>query len=160
MASPNLESLLATLAASDVEFVVVGMLAAVAQGAAVTTHDLDIVHRRTPDNVARLVHLLVDQLDARYRGRVDILRPTIEILSGPGHSLLQTNAGPLDVLGAIEGGRDYDALLPVSRPIDIDGHRVHVLGLATLIELKRQSTRLKDQMVLPLLEETLRQNND
>jgi hypothetical protein len=48
MASPSLESLLATLATSDVEFIVVGMLAAVAQGAPVTTHDLDIVHRRTP----------------------------------------------------------------------------------------------------------------
>lgn len=160
MASPNLESLLATLAASDVELVVVGMLAAVAQGAPVTTHDLDIVHRRTPANVARLVDLLVHRLDARYRGRSDILRPTVEILSGPGHSLLQTNAGPLDVLGAIEGGRDYDALLPVSRAIEIAGHRVHVLGLATLIELKRGSTRLKDQLALPLLEETLRLTGD
>jgi hypothetical protein len=51
MASPSLESLLATLATSDVELIVVGMLAAVAEGAPVTTHDLDIVHRRTPDNV-------------------------------------------------------------------------------------------------------------
>ncbi|HEY4239530.1 MAG TPA: hypothetical protein VGM88_06925 [Kofleriaceae bacterium] len=158
MASPNLESLLATLATTDVEFIVVGMLAAVAQGAPVTTHDLDIVHRRTPENVARLVDVLVGRLDARYRGRTDILRPTVEILSGPGHSLLQTNAGPLDVLGAIEGGRDYDALLPHSRAIEISGGRVHVLDLETLIELKRSSPRLKDQIALPVLEETLRQS--
>jgi hypothetical protein len=70
MASPSLESLLTILATSDAEFIVVGMLAAVAQGAPVTTHDLDIVHRRTPENVARLVDLLVNKLDARYRGRV------------------------------------------------------------------------------------------
>ena len=82
MASPSLESLLATLATSDVEFIVVGMLAAVAQGAPVTTHDLDIVHRRTPENVARLIDLLVNKLDARYRGRPDVLRPTAEILAG------------------------------------------------------------------------------
>jgi hypothetical protein len=157
MASPSLETLLATLASSDVEFVVVGLLAAVAQGAPVTTHDLDIVHRRTPENVARLVDVLVNTLDARYRGRPDILRPTVDILTGPGHSLLQTNAGPLDVLGAIEGGRDYDALLPNSRRIEITGHPVHVLDLAALIDLKRGSPRLKDQMVLPVLEETLRQ---
>lgn len=158
MASPSLESLLTTLAASDVEFIVVGLLAAVAQGAPVTTHDLDIVHRRTPDNVAKLVDVLVNQLDARYRGRTDaVLRPTAEILAGVGHSLLQTTLGPLDVLGAIEGGRDYDALLRDCKPIDISGHVVHVLGLATLIELKRSSTRLKDQLVLPVLEETLRQ---
>jgi hypothetical protein len=158
MASPNLESLLATLASSDVEFIVVGLLAAVAQGAPVTTHDLDIVHRRTPQNIAKLVDVLVNALDAQYRGRTDGLRPTAEILAGPGHSLLKTKLGPLDVLGAIEGGRDYEALLPNSRPVEISGHVVHVLDLATLIELKRGSTRLKDQLVLPVLEETLRQS--
>jgi len=160
MASPSLESLLATLATSDVEFIVVGMLAAVAQGAPVTTHDLDIVHRRTPDNVAKLVDLLVNKLDASYRGRTDVLRPTAEILSGTGHSLLKTNLGPLDVLGAIEGGRDYDSLLPNSHRIEIAGRVVYVLGLATLIELKRGSTRLKDQLVLPILEETLKQSGE
>jgi hypothetical protein len=156
VASPSLESLLETLATSDVEFIVVGLLAAVAQGAPVTTHDLDIVHRRTPENVAKLVDVLVNKLDARYRGHPDVLRPTAEILAGTGHSLLKTSLGPLDVLGAIEGGRDYDALLPASQRIEISGHAVHVLGLATLIELKRDSTRRKDQLVLPILEETLR----
>jgi hypothetical protein len=160
MPSPSLESLLETLATSDVDFIVVGMLAAVAQGAPVTTHDLDIVHRRTPDNITRLVDVLVNKLDARYRGRPDVLRPTAEILAGLGHSLLKTSLGPLDVLGAIEGGRDYDALLPSSRRIEISGHPVYVLELATLIELKRGSTRLKDQLVLPILEETLRQSKD
>jgi len=42
--------------------------------------------------------------------------------------------------------------------IEISGHPVYVLGLATLIELKRGSTRLKDQLVLPVLEETLKQS--
>ncbi len=51
-------TLLAELAAAQAEFVVVGGLAAVAQGAPLTTLDLDIVHRRTPENVARLVALL------------------------------------------------------------------------------------------------------
>lgn len=160
MASPSLDSLLAILASSDVEFVVVGMLAAVAQGAPVTTHDVDIVHRRTPENVARLVDVLVNRLDARYRGHLDrVLRPTVEILTGPGHSLLQTNLGPLDVLGAIEQGRDYDALITTSQRIELSGHPVYVLDLATLIELKRGSTRLKDQLVLPVLEATLRLRN-
>lgn len=158
MASPSLESLIETLAKSDVEFIVVGLLAAVAQGAPVTTHDLDIVHRRTPENIAKLVDVLVNRLDARYRGRADVLRPTAEILAGSGHSLLKTSLGPLDVLGAIEGGRDFDTLLPASRRIEISGHAVYVLGLETLIELKRGSTRLKDQLVLPVLEETLRQS--
>jgi hypothetical protein len=157
MGSPSLKTLLEKLASSDVEFIVVGMLAAVSQGAPETTHDVDIVHRRTPDNVDRLVKFLVNTLDARYRERSErVLRPTTEMLAGPGHSLLMTNLGPLDVLGAIEGGRDYEALLPLSRRLEISGHPVHVLGLETLIELKRGSTRVKDQLVLPVLEETLR----
>jgi hypothetical protein len=149
MGSPSLETLLQTLAASDVELIVVGMLAAVAQGAPVTTHDVDIVHRRTPDNIARLLAVLGD-LDARYRG------DPAEILSSLGHSLLQTRLGPLDVLGAIEGDRDYDALLPHTQRIELSGHAVRVLDLATIVELKRGSTRPKDQLALSVLEETLR----
>lgn len=156
-ASPSLDSLLAVLAESDVEFIVVGMLAAVAQGAPITTHDIDIVHRRTPDNVAKLIDVLVHRLDARYRGHYKhVLRPTAEILMEPGHSLLQTSMGPLDVLGAIEGGRDYDALLPRAIRIELSGHPLHVLNLPTLIELKRESKREKDRIALPILEETLR----
>jgi hypothetical protein len=156
MGSPSLETLLQTLAASDVELIVVGMLAAVAQGAPVTTHYLAIVHRRTPDNIARLLAVLGD-LDARYRGHGGkVLRPTAETLSSHGHSLLQTRLGPLDVLGAIEGDRDYDALLPHTHGIELSGHAVRVLDLATIVELKRGSTRRKDQLALPVLEETLR----
>ncbi|MGE0872987.1 MAG: hypothetical protein AB7P03_30830 [Kofleriaceae bacterium] len=157
MASPRLETLLETLAASELELVVVGGLAAVAQGAPITTHDVDIVHRRTPENVAKLVDVLVNTLDARYRGHGDrVLRPTAEILAGVGHSLLQTNLGPLDVLGAIEGGRDFESLVTSSHPIDISGNQLRVLDLAMIIELKRGSTRRKDQLMLPILEETLR----
>ena len=156
MGSASLETLLQTLAASDVELIVVGLLAAVAQGAPVTTHDVDIVHRRTPDNIARLLAVLGD-LDARYRGHGEkVLRPTAETLSSLGHWLQQTRLGPLDVLGAIEGDRDYDALLPHTQRIELSGHAVRVLDLATIVELKRGSTRREDQLALPVLEETLR----
>lgn len=43
------------LVAHDVEFIVVGGIAAVLQGASITTFDLDIVARRTPGNIERLV---------------------------------------------------------------------------------------------------------
>jgi hypothetical protein len=156
MASPKLTDLVATLAANHVELIIVGGLAAVAQGAPITTHDLDIVHRRTSDNIDRLLSVLAT-VDARYRGQPDrILRPTNEILQGTGHSLLMTTLGPLDVLGAIEGGRDYDALLPRSIEAIIADHSVYVLSLEMIVELKRASSHPKDKRVLPELEETLR----
>jgi hypothetical protein len=48
-----LTSILDVLLQERVEFVLVGELAAVAQGAPVTTHDVDIVHARTPENLDR-----------------------------------------------------------------------------------------------------------
>jgi hypothetical protein len=157
VASPSLTDLVDLLAKSGVELVLVGGLAAAAQGAPIATFDVDIVHRRTAENVVRLLAVLAT-IDARYRGRPggEVLRPTAPILLGPGHSLLMTALGPLDVLGAIEGGRDYDALLPRSTTIEIRGHAVQVLELELLVELKRQSTHPKDLARLPILEETLR----
>ncbi len=152
----SLTTLLESLAAAEVELVVVGGLAAVAQGAEVATFDLDVVHRRTDDNIDRLLAVL-GTLDARYRGRAagEVLRPTAAILRGPGHSLLMTSLGPLDVLGAIEGGRDYDALLPDAEQIEVRGWPVRVLKLELLVELKRESTHAKDVARLPLLEAAL-----
>ncbi len=101
-ASSDLTTLLGRLASSGVEFVLVGGLAAVAQGAPISTFDVDIVHRRTPDNVDRLESFL-GAVNARYRHRPG---PPLAInraaLLGPGHALFMTDLGPLDVLGAIE----------------------------------------------------------
>ncbi|HZY03412.1 MAG TPA: hypothetical protein VFF02_07905 [Anaeromyxobacteraceae bacterium] len=88
MLSPpqGLTTLLARLAASGTEFVLVGGLAAVAQGAPLATVDVDVVHRREAANVERLIAFL-GAVDARYRGRPigQVLRPTREALLGEGH---------------------------------------------------------------------------
>jgi hypothetical protein len=81
--------------------VVVGGVAAVLNGAPISTLDLDIVHARSEENLDRLLAALTE-LDARYRdltGRV--LRPERSALAGDGHHLLITSYGPLDVLGQI-----------------------------------------------------------
>ena len=79
--------ILRLLAANDVEFVVVGMTAGILHGAPVTTIDLDVVHRRSPENVARLLRVL-GELDAFYRHDPRQLRPEESHLGGPGHQLL------------------------------------------------------------------------
>ncbi len=60
MASPpqSLTTLLARLAASGTDFLLVGGLAAVAQGAPLSTIDVDVVHRRDDDNVTTLLAFL------------------------------------------------------------------------------------------------------
>lgn len=158
MPSPpgDLTTLLSKLASSGVEFVLVDGLAAVAQGAPITTHDVDIVPKRTPENIDALLSLLAS-IGAKYRGRGEqVLRPTAGALLGPGHSLLMTDLGPLDVLGAIEEGRAFADLLPHSIEITLGNNPVRILDLPTLVELKRRSTHPKDRYTLLILEETLR----
>ncbi|HSK04843.1 MAG TPA: hypothetical protein VK932_26520 [Kofleriaceae bacterium] len=81
----DLPALVAKLCDASVEFIIVGDASAVLQGAPITTNDLDIVHRRTPENVARLLEVLL-QLDAtmRYDFAHRELRPTAEMLAGRG----------------------------------------------------------------------------
>lgn len=158
MASPptELTTLLTRLAASGTEFVLVGGLAAVAQGAPLTTQDVDIVHRRSVPNVRVLIDFL-SSVHARHRERPDAaIPPSREALLGAGHNLLMTDLGPLDVLGAVEGGRGYDELAPSAVGVAIGTATVRVVDLATLVELKRGATSAKDKLTLAVLEETLR----
>ncbi|TMQ11954.1 MAG: hypothetical protein E6J90_33035 [Deltaproteobacteria bacterium] len=155
---PRFKEALEVLARYHVEFVVVGGVAAVLGGAPISTFDLDIVHDRSPRNVAGLLGALTD-LDARYRdltGRV--LRPEAHGLEGEGHHLLLTRCGPLDVLGRIGLGRGYQDLVPDSIIQPIGDITVRVLGLEALIREKLEAGRDKDRAVLPILRRTLEEN--
>jgi hypothetical protein len=50
----DFERLLAALVSGGVEFIIIGGMAATAHGSAHVTVDLDIVYRRTPENMSRL----------------------------------------------------------------------------------------------------------
>ena len=143
--------------AAGVDFILVGGLAAVIQGAAVTTMDVDVVHSQSPDNIARLLSFL-KSVDAVHRRLDDrLIEPKEHDLSGKGHVLLTTRIGPLDILAVIEGGKSYEELLEHTVEIDFRDHSLRVLDLKTLIELKETSTNPKDKQRLPVLKETLRQ---
>jgi len=146
-----LADILATLAANEVEYVVVGGMAAVLRGAPVTTRDIDIVYARTARNIERLGRALA-VLDARFRGDPRGLRPEESHLASAGHKLLLTRFGPLDVLGSIEDGTTYADLLPHASKLPVAGVEVLVLGLDRLIEVKKKLTRPKDQLMLLELE--------
>ncbi len=150
-------TLLRELSVANIRFVLVGGLAAVTQGAPITTFDVDIVHERSPENVARLVAFLNAQ-NAYYRGRPGdtSTRADEAGLQGRGHHLFQTNLGPLDVLGAIEGGDDWDVLQSCSLDVPLGEFTVRVLSLRSIVERKRASTHPKDKFVLPILEALLK----
>lgn len=147
-AQADLDALVQALLGAEVEFIVVGGAAAVLHGAPITTQDLDIVHRRTPENVGRLSRLLAD-LDATLRGRD--LRPSPELLAGNGQLNLSTNLGPLDPLCVLHDGRGYEELLPHTIVLTDGPSAIRVLDLETLIGVKATAGRARDKLALPIL---------
>lgn len=159
MASSRTAEILRLLAEHEVEFIVVGMTAGILQGAPLTTFDLDIVHSRQPENVARLLRVLAT-LDAVYRHDPRKLRPQESHLLGAGHQLLTTNLGDLDCLGAISESMGYEELLPQTVAMKVTGGlNVRVLSLPALIEAKERAGRPKDLAALPVLRATLDELN-
>ena len=155
MKSARFGETLRVLVRHEVEFVVVGMAAGVLQGVPLTTLDVDIVHHRTPENVARLLAALAE-LHAIYRGDARNLSPSESQLMGPGHQLLTTVYGDLDCLGAVDGDKRYEDLVALTTTLAIgENAAVLVLELSALIEVKRRAGRPKDMAVIPYLEATL-----
>ncbi|WP_437578728.1 hypothetical protein [Sorangium sp. So ce887] len=153
-------ALLTKLCDAGVEFIIVGGAAAVIQGAPNTTSDLEIVHRRSSDNVARLLDVLLS-LDATMRHDLANrgLRPTAELLAGTGQINLSTSLGPIDPLCELDVGQGYEELLPHSQLIIDEGRTLRVLDLPTLIAVKAKAGRPKDRMVLPVLIATLQERD-
>jgi predicted nucleotidyltransferase len=141
---------------AGVEFVVVGGLSATLNGVPINTFDVDVVHRRTPENVDRILPVL-EALDAVYRIQPERrLRPVRSALLSTGHQNLITKHGPLDILGEIGSGLGYEELVPRSTQMLIaEGVRVRVLNLETFIEVKEQLNGEKDRAMLPVLRRTL-----
>lgn len=149
MESADFESILKVLVEEEVDFVLVGALSAVLQGAPIMTFDVDIVHSRAEDNVRRLLTVL-DRLDARYRHKQEI-KPTTEYLLGRGHQLLLTRFGPLDVLGHIEDDLEYGDLIDSANAVTIGEFEIAALSPAKYLEFKRASSRPKDLAMVPVL---------
>ena len=151
--------LLRCLVEAKIEFTIVGGVAAVLEGAPVSTFDLDIVYSTTQDNTERLVDVLRD-LDAIYvdpAGRR--IPPEADRLKSGGHHLFRTRLGRLDVLASIGAGLGFEDLAAHSAERSIHEMTVSVLTLETLISTKETANRPKDRAVLDLLRETLAQRD-
>src|SRR5271154_4220769 len=133
MPEGSLRGTLRLLAENQVDFILVGGLAAVLQGVPVSTFDVDIVHSREALNVHRLLSVL-ETLDAIFRMQPDRrLKPNASHLSGQGHVNLVTRLGSLDLLCTIGQGLSYEQLLPYSESMNLEnGLDIRVLGLEKL----------------------------
>jgi hypothetical protein len=149
--------LLRTLIDHEVEFCVIGAVAAWLQGNPSVTLDLDVMPRRELDNADRLAAAL-NALAARPRGG----EPGVELegadFLGWETQRFDTDAGPIDVvpLAAGIGGFENAATIELA----LGEFSVRVITIDEVIASKEKLGRPKDTAALPALyatREALRQ---
>lgn len=155
--------LLEVLRRHQVDFVVIGGLAAQTHGSPFATEDVDITPSTGVENLGRLSDALT-ALDARIRtDAVDGGLPfahDAESLAAAGVWNLVTSCGDLDISMRPSGTDGYADLRVGATDIEAFGLVVPVASLADVIRSKQAANRPKDQRVLPVLREILATRRD
>ena len=148
------------LASGGVEFIVVGGVAATIHGSAHITYDLDIVYRRTPENIEKLA-LTLEPVRPYLRGAPQGLPFRLDpaTISRGLNFTLSTALGDLDLLGEATGAGTYENLLADTVVGTLDGVEFRCVSLRRLILLKRAAGRPKDLNILGELEALLEEQN-
>jgi hypothetical protein len=158
--SPELRPapILEALVRHEVDFVLIGGLAAAAHGSILPTFDVDITPHKTDDNLARLSAALRD-LGARIR--TDAVEGGLpfdhdaESLAVSGVWNLTTEHGDLDISFVPNGTEGYPDLIRGAEEEPLFGVVVPLASLEDVIRSKQAANRPKDQRVLPVLREIL-----
>lgn len=148
----GLARLLGALADHDVEYILVGGIAARAHGSARVTQAVDLCYARSDENLARLVRAL-SPFEPYLRG-APLGLPfefSARTLRSGLNFTLTTSVGDIDLLGDLVGG-GYEQLASHSSLVTIFGRSVRLIDLPWLIRLKRAAGRPKDHEVLAELE--------
>lgn len=149
----DFEGLLKRLLGHQVEFILVGGVAATVHGSARLTADLDLVYARAPENLRRVVTAL-EELHPYPRGAPPNLpfEWSVRTVEMGLNFTLTTTLGDVDLLGEITGGGGYEDLLPETVTVEIFGMECRCLSLEALIRVKRAAGRPRDFEVIAELE--------
>lgn len=147
------DRVLPLLVGGGVEFIAVGGTAANIHGSARVTSDLDVLYRRTRENIQRLVDTLTPlhpylrgaPLGLPFRWDVETVRRGLNFT-------LTTDAGDLDLLGEMSGAGTYEDVVSQSTELPFRGIVFRVVDLETLIKAKRAAGRPKDLDAIAELE--------
>jgi predicted nucleotidyltransferase len=149
----DFKALLRALADGGVEFILVGGVAATVHGSSRLTVDVDVVYRRTQDNIERL-GLALTSYHPYLRGAPPGLpfRWDAATITGGLNFTLTTDIGDVELLGEITDGGGYDGLVSTTVSIRVFGVECRCLTLDKLIEVKRAAGRPKDFEAIAELE--------
>ena len=151
--SLDVPQLLTALGEADVAYIIVSGMAAVAQGSAYITADLDICYERTPENLKRLcaaLRPLHPQLRGAPTGLPFVLDPPT--LKAGLNFTLTSDAGDIDLVGEVSGLGFYAKVKRNAEEVELLGRRLWVLTIPGLIRSKKAAGREKDLRLIPELE--------
>jgi hypothetical protein len=159
MPRPSLLRPLEVLEAQRVRYVLIGAVAAIAQGYPLTTHDLDVTPARDPENVARLTNAL-RELGVRLRisggPAVDFPLDAALLAEATSWTFETSDGLSFDVIFEPAGTAGYADLAHDAVTLDLgEGLLVPVASLRDLIRMKQAAGRPKDLAQIPALEATM-----
>lgn len=152
----DFQKILKVLADQNVEFILIGGVAATVHGSARLTQDIDVVYCRAPANLERLAAAL-GPYQPYPRGAPPGLpfRWDVRTLENGLNFTLTTTLGDIDLFGEIIGGGDYEDLSLDSLVVRVFECEVKCLNLERLIYVKRAAGRPKDLDAIAELEAIL-----
>ncbi len=157
----NFIGLLELLIDHDVEFVLVGGLAASAYGSSQLTQDVDICINLSLENLIRLKNALKGIKPVH---RMHPSKPSFNDdpsrLETFRNIYLSTEYGQLDCLGEIMGIGSFKETLKNSTEIEIREKKCRIITLEALIKSKESLSRQKDKEAIVILKALLEKTNN
>lgn len=144
----NIRKILRTLNENNVKYVVIGGTAAIAQGSAHLTFDLDICYAKDKENLNNLVKAITP-FHPHLRGAPKDL-PFIfdaKTLNSGLNFTLSTDAGDIDLIGELSGIGQYAEAVKYSEKLQIYDTKCYVLTLEGLIKNKTYSQTKRPEII-------------
>jgi hypothetical protein len=147
----DLPRILQTLADHECEYVLIGGMAAVLHGSPHATEDCDIAIYFDAANRAKIVRALapLNPRPLRWKGDEPYVWDEKSVIAP--WTLLQTDAGRLDIVISLLGVESFAALEARSASTTLDGTFVRFASIDDLIAMKESTNRPKDQINLVFL---------
>lgn len=141
----KLNQLIERLCDAQIDFVIVGGFAGILHGSTLVTRDLDVCTVLSPENITKLRETFRD-LQPKHR----FTTQKFSFLDNPEPGVplknlyLETDLGPVDLLGNIKGVGEFESVRAASIEIELFGRRCRVLSVDGLIQAKEAMGRDKD----------------
>ena len=145
----SIHPLLSKLLINQVDFVIIGGVAAIMHGATTFTQDIDVCASFDNENITRIVAAMAD-LDPRYRMTPQKLKMPHDAsrLFGYKNLYLQTTLGEIDLLSEVDGVGPFNVVKQHATFFEVDQARIAVMSLDDIIQSKGKLGRPKDRHVI------------